>query len=245
MKILILLSILLFVTPIYGQSSLFWSQETSGVRIENKEYGSDEDVLRKEKLLESAFTEAIKTYFDALSEEKDTQLKKIIGPFQSKTSLKILQGINITVLILTKKEGVKKGDDDPPTTYLIPSLFGKGVSFVTHVPYDFVHKAIGKEALEHLAFHEIGHIVKGDYVQGYDQDKEIENEEGESPADRAVRAFIERERRVECIVYSVVKKEKYTRFLHASLKSSAPEDSEQTLAISISRWMYSLGMDKQ
>ena len=223
----LLLTALLFVVTQSAMSQGFNSSFTfeipgnkPGISVTNKS-GTEEEFRTKEKLLQVSFEKALTNYIAALS-SNGHPLKKTLGPIQSPISLTALKGIDLTVMMKEK--------DDPlelPSTWRLPSFGSRSHSFVTHIPYKFLKEAKTELRLDHLALHEIGHIVAG---HGDKNAPEIEE--------------MEKERNVEYIVYQIVGREKYLEFYKEFELANNPELTELALKVRTKNWLQFLGIEK-
>lgn len=205
MKTTCLLLFLISIFSVHGQV----------VTLTNKVSG-DLELLTKTNLIVPAFTEAIKKYTEALGPKNpDHQLKKTIGAFQTPVALASIASIDLTVMVLEKDDTL-----DIPTTWKLPTFFGKRNSYVTKIPYSFMERAEEKIRFEHLALHELGHIVAG----------EVDHTN-----------VVEEERHIEYIVYLMVGREKYIEFIRAWMRAKEPRIPENILEKNLSAWMDYIG----
>jgi hypothetical protein len=130
-----------------------------------------------------------------------------------------MKNIDLTVMLLDKDDSLTK-----PSTWKLPSFFGKGASYVVKIPYTFITKAKDDIRFEHLAIHEIGHIVIGG-LGTYSNEDEVETE-----------------RKVEYLVYLIAGKTKYEEFIRSWMMEQDPKQSKAVLDNTMSNWMLYIGI---
>jgi hypothetical protein len=214
----LLVSILSFVTPVYAQFSFEFAPQKQGVSVVNKA-GTNEAILKQEKLMRPLFEKAITNYIEALA-STDHGLKKTLGPLQSPKAIATLKRIDVTVMMLDEAD-----DLNTPTTWRLPTFTRGTESFVTKIPYKFLKENPSETSLEHLALHEIGHVVMGD-----------------SNKDDPTIDEVEEERRVEYLVYQVAGKEKYTEYITKWLTDKNQQLTPLALKAQLDNWMKFIGV---
>jgi len=192
------------------------------VTVVNK-VGEDPVFQKKQELLEKAFKEAADAYIKALT-SADHPINKAIGPFRRPTALRILSGMEITVMMLEKDD-----PQDHPMTWRLPTMFQGGDAFVTKIPYKFLENGKVYIRFEHLALHEIAHIVAGTL------DKTLDSED---------LSELEIQRRVEYLVYLMVGEKKYKEFIYQLYVDEHPKASDQSAKLTVEKWMKLMGVEK-
>lgn len=197
-------------------------KQKPGVSVEDKS-GEGSDSLGKQAVIKAAFASAIDRFRQALDDD-DHGVNKAIGSIQRPVSVKTLKDCNLTVMILDKND-----PQDHPMTWMLPNMFGGEVqSYVTRIPYRFV-KAAGKDIrFEHLALHEVAHIVAGHLDKGAPDVDEMEQQH-----------------RVEYLVYTIVGATRYQEFIRALVDDTEPNMSDEGFKLFYEKWEGFVGVSKK
>lgn len=175
-----------------GISEIMNSAYPKGVSVENKAENPEED-KEKTQLLKKVFEECLEKYTLSLNTDGH-DLNKVIGLHARGVARGKLPFLSLTIQILPESDKL-----DIPTIYRVYSSRGVVEAFVLKIPRNFFENMKSEERFYHLAFHELAHIINDDV--------------GGPPKGHDDLSFMEDERNVEYLVYTMVGPEKYVSFL--------------------------------
>jgi hypothetical protein len=190
-----------------------------GITIEDKGNSEDKEFIAKKDLIKKSVEKAIRDYEIALS-DRDHPLNKTIGIPNQRRAQRTLSGISFTIWILEENDPQKM-----PMTFKLPVIFAyhNQSAYILKIPRDFMEKAKKDIRFEHLAVHEVAHVVNGDFEAFAETDD------------------LERERKAEYLVYLMIGYERYTEALKQVFNDN--EDIEGTLENFIRKWMMLIGVE--